>query len=156
MTMPVVHRGQHTRASVEPFHDLQELQQRTLQILQNAFGDGIAADGAWVPAVDIEETDDSWIVEAELPGAKRDDVNIEVHDNELEISGEIVERERTGIIRRRNRRVGRFDYRVTLPTAIDPDGIDASLDGGILTVRVPKPEVARPRRIPIGTPAGSG
>jgi HSP20 family protein len=152
--MPIIHRGQQSRPSAEPFRDLEEMQQRTLQMLQSALGDGIAADGTWVPAVDIEETDDAWIVEAELPGAKRDDINIEVHDNELEISGEIVERERKGIIRRRNRRVGRFDYRVTLPTAIDPEGIDAALDGGVLTVRVPKPEVARPHRIKIAAPAG--
>lgn len=56
---------------------------------------------------------------------RADDIKIEAHDNEIEITGEIVERERKGIIRRRTRRVGRCEYRVTLPGPIDPDGIDA-------------------------------
>jgi HSP20 family protein len=153
MSIPIVHRGQQSRTTAEPFRDLEEMQQRTLALLQRAFGDGLGDGGAWVPAVDIEETEDAWLVEAELPGVKRDDVDIEVHENELQISGEIKERERTGILRRRTRRVGRFEYRVTLPTALDQDSIEASLDGGVLTVRVPKPESARRRRIEIAEPA---
>jgi HSP20 family protein len=153
MSIPIVHRGQQSRATAEPFRDLEEMQQRTLALLQRAFGDGLGDGGAWVPAVDIEETEDAWIVEAELPGVKRHDVDIEVHENELQISGEIKERERTGILRRRTRRVGRFEYRVTLPTAIDQDSIEASLDDGVLTIRIPKPESARRHRIEIAEPA---
>jgi HSP20 family protein len=121
--------------------------------LERAFGDGLTG-GVWAPPVDIEETDDAWIIEAEVPGAKRKDIDIEVNENELQISGEIVERERKGIVRRRTRRVGRFEYRVTLPTPIDPDGIEATLDEGVLTVRVPKPESMRPRRVEISSTAG--
>ena len=107
--------------------------------------DGGPAALPWVPAVDIEETDDAWLVEAEVPGVRKEDVNVEVRGSELSISGEIKERERKGILRRRTRRTGRFDYRVTLPGEADPEGIDASLDDGVLTVRVPKPERTRPR-----------
>jgi HSP20 family protein len=153
MSIPIVHRGQQSRPAAEPFRDLEEMQQRTLALLQRAFGEGLGDGGAWAPAVDIEETEDAWILEAELPGVKRDDVDIEVHENELQISGEIKERERTGILRRRTRRVGHFQYRVTLPTAIDQGSIDASLDDGVLTIRVPKPESARRRRIEIAEPA---
>ncbi|HEV7882076.1 MAG TPA: Hsp20/alpha crystallin family protein [Solirubrobacteraceae bacterium] len=153
MSIPIVHRGQQSHPTAEPFRDLEEMQQRTLALLQRAFGDGLGDGGAWVPAVDIEETEDAWIVEAELPGVKRHDVDIEVHENELQISGEIKERERTGILRRRTRRVGRFEYRVTLPTAIDQDSIAASLDDGVLTIRIPKPESARRHRIEIAEPA---
>ena len=71
---------------------------------------------AWTPPVDIEEEDDAYVIEAEVPGAKREDVNIELQGNELAITGEIKERERKGILRRNTRRVGRFDYRVTLPS----------------------------------------
>jgi HSP20 family protein len=72
-----------------------------------------------------------------------------MRESELVITGEIKERERRGVLRRRTRRLGRFDYRVTLPGEADPEGIDASLDDGVLTVRVPKPERAQPRRIEV-------
>jgi HSP20 family protein len=104
---------------------------------------------AWSPPVDIEEADDAYIVEAEVPGVKRDDVNIEVVGNELTISGEIKEKERVGILRRRTRKTGRFEYRVTLPVAVDSDKIDAKLDHGVLTVRIPKSERAQRRRIEV-------
>jgi HSP20 family protein len=133
----------------EPFRELEEFQRATERLLENArTGDG--REGApWIPPVDIEEAEDAWLVQAELPGAKRDDVDVEMRDNELEISGEIKERERSGILRRRTRRTGFFDYRVTLPGPIDPSSIDAKLDDGVLTVRVPKPEQARARRIDV-------
>ena len=133
----------------EPFRELEELQQATARLLENAFnGEGVAP-AAWAPPVDIEETDDAWIVEAELAGVKRDDVNVEVRDNELEISGEVKEREREGILRRRTRRVGFFDYRVTLPGPLDAASVDAKLDDGVLTVRIPKPEQASARRVDV-------
>src|SRR3981189_3336490 len=67
------------------------------------------------PRVDIEETDNACIVGAELPGVRRKDVNVEARDSEVVITGEIKEREPKGIIRRRTRRTGRFEYRVTPP-----------------------------------------
>jgi HSP20 family protein len=158
MALPVLHRDTpRSRSADEPLRELEQIQQQTFQLLQSALGGmPFGSAGIWAPPVDIEEDEDSWIIEAEIPGAKADDVNIEVHDNEIEITGEIVERERKGIVRRRSRRVGRFEYRVTLPGPIDPDGIDASLDGGILTLVVRKPEDARPRRVEINSPKGAG
>jgi HSP20 family protein len=102
-----------------------------------------------VANVDIEEAEDAWVVEADLPGVKKGDINIEVSDSELAITGEIKERERTGVLLQRARRTGQFEYRVTLPGDADTDNIDASLNEGVLTVRVPKPERAKPRRIEI-------
>lgn len=104
---------------------------------------------AWSPLVDVEETEDAWIVEADVPGAKRDDITVELQGDELAVHGEVKERERVGILRRRTRRTGQFDYRVRLPGDVDEDGIEAGLDGGVLTVRVPKSERARRRRIEI-------
>ena len=109
-------------------------------------GDDVAA---WAPPVDIMETDDAWIVEAELPGVDPEDVTVELRDSELSISGEIKERERQGILRRRTRRVGAFDFQVTLPGLADTEHVEAKLRDGVLTVRVPKPEQARPRRIEV-------
>lgn len=134
----------------DPVHELEELHGRIGQLMQSALGGpAFGNGGAWSPPVDIEETEDAWVVEADLPGVKRDDVEVELRDSELIITGEIKEKERKGILRRRTRRVGRFDYRVTLPGEADPEKIEAVLDGGVLTVRVPKPEQARPRRIEV-------
>ena len=65
------------------------------------------------------------------------------------ITGEINERERKGALRRRTRRTGRLEYRVTLPGDVDAGNIDASLSDGVLTVRIPKPERAKPRQVEI-------
>lgn len=144
-------RGSSPEASPavwDPFRDLGMLQQQLDQLLRGERTDGEAG---WVPAVDVEETDDAWIVEAELPGVDRDDVHVEVRDQELAIFGEIKERERKGVLRRRTRRVGRFDVHVALPVEADLDQIEAKLKDGVLTVRIPKPEESRPRQIPVGT-----
>jgi HSP20 family protein len=134
----------------EPFRELEELQEQTAQLLQNVWsGAGPVEAAIWSPPVDIEETDDAWIIEAELPGADSKDMNVEVRDNELSISGEIKERERKGILRRRTRRVGQFEFRATLPGPIDSEQMDARLEDGVLTIRIPKPEQARPRRIEV-------
>ena len=127
----------------QPFPELQELQEQMGQMMTGEDG------RPWVPLVDIEETEDAWIFEAEIPGAKRDDVDVEVRDSEIAITGEIKDREREGLLRRKARRVGRFEFRVTLPGKTDPEKVKADLSDGVLTVRVPKPEVARPRHVEV-------
>jgi HSP20 family protein len=130
----------------QPFPEFEQLQAQMGELLENALS-GEAA--PWVPAVDIEETDDAWIVEAELPGVDKKDVDIQRNDNELVVRGEIKERERQGIVRRRTRRVGEFEFRVTIPGQADPENIDAKLEHGVLTIRVPKAQETQPRRIEI-------
>ena len=133
-----------------PFRELEELHTRIGQRMETGWSGATRGAGAiWSPLVDIEETDDAWLVEAELPGVKQEDIDVELSDAELTISGELKERERKGILRRRTRRTGQFDYRVTLPGEADAERIEASLQEGVLTVRVPKPERARRRRIEI-------
>jgi HSP20 family protein len=110
---------------------------------------GLGEATGWSPLVDIEEMDDAFVFEAELPGVKREDVNIEVVGNELAITGELKERERKGTLRRRTRRTGRFEYRVSLPSQVDADQIEAGLKEGVLTLRVPKAEKAQRRRIEV-------
>ena len=153
MALPVRRREQTTSrppAAWEPFREFDELQRRTAELMESVWsGIGGGEDQPWIPSVDFEETDDAWIVEAEVPGVRRDDVNVELRDSELVISGEIKERERTGILRRRTRRTGRFEYRVVLPGQPEPDAVEATLDDGVLTVPVPKPEQARPRRVEV-------
>jgi HSP20 family protein len=136
----------------EPLRDIDEVADRMRRMLDETFGgwpSQLAEAAAWSPAVDIEETDDAYVVEAELPGVRREDVDIEMVGSELTITGEMRERERKGVLRRQTRRVGRFDYRVTLPNDVDADRIEANLKDGVLTVRVPKAERAQRRRIEI-------
>jgi HSP20 family protein len=78
---------------------------------------------------------------------QRDDVDIELEGNELLVSGEVKQRE--GRFRRRTRRVGRFELRVMLPDGVDGGRVDAMLDRGVLTVRVPKAEKAQRRKIDV-------
>ncbi len=129
--------------------ELGQLNERMRRMLEQTFGGMLDEPAGWVPAVDIEELEDAYVVEAEVPGVKREDVNIEVSGNELTISGEIKVREREGIIRRRTRRVGEFEFRVLLPNEVNAEGIDAKLNDGVLTVRIPKAERAQRRRIEV-------
>ena len=138
----------------EPLREWEQVTERMRRMLDETFAGFrspalLAEAAAWSPLVDIEEEDGAYVLEAELPGAKRDDVSIELVGNELTISGEVKERERKGIVRRRVRPAGRFDYRVTLPDQVEPDKIQAELSDGVLSVWVPKSEQAQRRRIEV-------
>ena len=133
----------------QPFHELEEIQQQTAQLLEQMMGAAPDVVRPWIPDVDIEETEDAWIIEAEVPGVDKKDVDVELRDSELIIAGEIKEKERKGILRRQTRKTGEFEYRVTLPGQSDPDRIEANLHDGVLTVRVPKTETAKPKRIEV-------
>ena len=110
----------------------------------------------WVPAMDLTEAEDHFVLTADLPGLGEDDVSIEVQDNTLTISGERraehVQREKGW--HRIERSFGRFSRALTLPEGVNPDGVTAEFDRGVLSVRIPKPEERQPRKIAIG--AGSG
>jgi len=134
----------------EPARELEQLQNQMERWMESVWSPiGAGNGGAWLPVADIEETDDAWIIEAELPGVDRKDVTVELRDSELIISGEIKQKERKGVLRRRTRRTGEFEYRVTLPGQTAAEEIDASLRDGVLTVRVPKANQAKPRRIEV-------
>ena len=104
---------------------------------------------AFTPLADVEETDDAYLVEVELAGVKREDVSVELAGRRLTVFGERKERQRTGILRRQTRTVGQFHYEVLLPGEVAEDQVEASLDEGVLVVRVPKVERDRARRIPV-------
>ena len=132
-----------------PLRDLEELYATTGQVMENILSNAPVSGALWAPPVDIEVTDDAWVVEADLPGAEQDGIDVEVRDSELTITGEIKERERKGILRRKTRRVGHFEFRVALPGGADPNQVDANVQDGVLTVRIPKPEQSRPQRIEV-------
>jgi HSP20 family protein len=112
----------------------------------------------WVPAIDLVEADDHFVLKADLPGLSEDDVAIEVQDNVLTISGSReAEHERTekGWYRL-ERSYGSFSRSLTLPEGVDADKVEASFDRGVLEIHVPKPEERKPRRISIGAASGNG
>ena len=143
-------RTKDTSERAQPLSDFERLR-RMLDQTFGSFGlPALATESVgWAPPVDIEEQDDAYVIEAEVPGVKKDDVNIELVSNELMVTGEIKEREREGILRKRTRRIGRFEYRIRLPEQVDPDNVEAKLKDGVLSVRVPKHEQAERRRIQV-------
>jgi HSP20 family protein len=134
----------------EPLRELEQLHEQMDQLMESVWAPmGAGNGGTWMPFADIEETEDAWIIEAELPGVDRKDVDVEMRDSELLIAGEIKEKERKGVVRRRTRRTGRFEYRVTLPGEANAEQIEAGMHDGVLTVRVPKAEKAKARKIEV-------
>src|ERR687896_2762044 len=113
----------------------------------------------WVPPMDLVEAEDHFVLKADLPGLAEGDVNIEVQDGTLTVSGERKaehEQHERGFYRI-ERAFGSFNRSLTLPDGVDPDRIDASFHHGVLEVRIPKPEERKPRRIEIsGQADGNG
>lgn len=150
MALPV-RRGNGTAHDFreDPFTALDRLNRQLSEYLESwrrlptLLGEG------FTPLGDVEETDDAFTVEVELPGVGKDDLDIEVAGRRLTVTGERKERQRVGILRRRERVVGRFHYEVVLPADVEEDGVEAHLDDGLLTIRLPKPVSDRPRRIQV-------
>ena len=133
-----------------PWRELEEMQ-RTLSRLLGEAAAPATEEGVWLPAVDIRETDDALIVEAELPGIERKDVKVDIKDGVLTISGERKYEKETEEenIHRMERVYGRFSRSFSLPNNVDVDKVEAKLKNGVLTVRLPKKETARARTVEI-------
>jgi HSP20 family protein len=105
----------------------------------------------WIPAMDLLEADGEFVLRADLPGLSEQDVNIEVQDNVLTISGErrAEHEDRKEGYYRVERSHGSFRRSLTLPEGVDPESVKASFDRGVLEVHVPKPEQRKPRKVAI-------
>lgn len=114
------------------------------QMWSRAMPEGVAA-----ALADVEETDREFVVEVELPGVKKGDVDVALDGRRLTITAERKERERVGVLRHRTRHVGSYRFDVVLPAEIAEDGVSAELHDGVLTVHVPKAEAAQRRRIEV-------
>ena len=144
----------------EPLRELSSLQNE-MNRLFNTVVDTPAAAGAgslrrWMPAMDLHEGDDAFVLRADLPGMREEDVSIEFEDNVLTVSGErrAEEEERKEGYHRVERAFGAFSRTLTLPKGIDPESISAGFDNGVLEVHIPKPEQSKPRKISIGVGDG--
>jgi HSP20 family protein len=105
----------------------------------------------WHPAVDVLESKDSYLIRAELPGMKREDIKVEVKDGNLVLSGERTsEKPAEGVEYRHVERVNaKFWRSFSLPETVKHDGIEATYKDGLLEIRVPKAEEAKPRQIEV-------
>ena len=139
----------------EPARELQTLQQEVNRLFGAAFDSGAAGNSEiprrWIPAMDLLEEDERFVLRADLPGVEEESINVELQDNVLTISGERAPEHRAqdGGYQRLERAWGAFSRSLTLPAGIDPESIEASLNNGVLEVRVPKPEERKPRRVAI-------
>ena len=139
---------------VSPFNRLTNLRDEINRLFEVPFGDwGRETEffTGWSPALDVYEDKDNLIVKAELPGMKKDQIELSLHDNTLTISGER-KSERTeneGETSRSERFFGRFQRAVTLSKAVDANKVNARYSDGILTVTLPKTEDAKPRQIEV-------
>jgi len=143
----------------EPMRELTSLQSEMNRLFNTVFDSPQSNGGLrrWVPAMDLVETADAFVLRADLPGMSEQDVKIEVEDNVLSVSGERkAEHEARGEgFYRMERAFGTFSRSLTLPKGVNADAVAASFDRGVLEVHIPKPEQAKPRRISINVGSGS-
>ena len=140
----------------EPVRELTSLQNDMNRLFNTFFdtpstGNGGNTPRRWIPAMDLVETDGHFVLKADLPGLAEEDVNLEVEDNVLTVSGERQaehEDKREGYVRV-ERSYGAFRRSLTLPEGVDPEGVTARFDKGVLEVHIPKPEQRKPRRVAI-------
>jgi HSP20 family protein len=145
----------------EPARELGTIQNEMNRLFNTFFESSGPADGGatgrrWIPAMDLVETEDDFLLRADLPGVSENDVNIELEDNVLTISGERKaehEQRKEGYYRV-ERTSGAFARSLTLPEGVNPEGIRASFDRGVLEVRIPKPEERKPRKVAISVGGG--
>lgn len=145
-----------TRKTWDPFQELNELQNRLATLVgRTALRPGNGEEGItiadWAPAVDITEDDKEFVVKAELPGLKREEVKVTVEDGVLSISGErkAEKEEKTKKYHRIERSYGSFVRSFTLPEGCDATKVNAEFKEGVLNVHLAKSPKAQPKAIEI-------
>jgi HSP20 family protein len=138
----------------EPARELQSIQQEMNRLFGTFLDPQSGVDvGArrWVPATDLVEEGDHYVLRADLPGVSEDQLKVELEDNVLTISGERKsehEQRKNGYYRV-ERASGRFARSLTVPEGVDADSIKARFEHGVLEVTIPKPPERKPRRVAI-------
>ncbi|HEY5609977.1 MAG TPA: Hsp20/alpha crystallin family protein [Thermoanaerobaculia bacterium] len=133
----------------DPFEELAALRTRMDRILARTAEGTLTT--AWTPAVDVFETEDAIFLKAELPGLEQKDINVEIQENILTVEGErkLEDKVEEKGYQRIERSYGKFLRSFTLPPNVDPTKIMASFNNGVLDLRVPKKEEAKPKKITV-------
>jgi HSP20 family protein len=138
-----------------PARDLFGLQEEMNMLLGDFLGAARRGEDAglvhWAPRVDIVEVNGTYELTADLPGLKKDDIKIEIHDNVLTLRGEkkLEEEKKNKNYRLCERSFGEFARTFTLPENVNKDGIEAEFRDGVLTIAIPKVEKAKPKQIEV-------
>lgn len=134
----------------EPLRELTSLQADMNRLFNTAFAGPASTSVRWAPAMDLFETTDGYVLRADLPGIKEEDIALQVEDNVLTVSGARKNEDKdVAAYHHAERPHGAFSRAVTLPKGVDAAGVTAAFTDGVLEVRIPKPEQAQPRRIEI-------
>jgi len=139
----------------KPFRDIFSIQDEMNRLFDDFFGRPVTrpawAEEACCPCVDVSETKDNLVINTEIPGMSKDDVNVSVKDNVLTLSGEKKQEkeEKDADYHRIERSYGSFSRSFTLPTSVQPDKVKAAYKDGILRITLPKSEEVKPKQIPI-------
>jgi HSP20 family protein len=141
----------------EPVRELGSIQNEVNRLFNTFFDAPVqAGDRRWVPAMDLVEDEDRYVLRADLPGLGPDDVKIELEDGVLTVSGErkAEHTERKEGYHRVERAYGSFSRTLALPEGVDPEQIEARFENGVLEVRIPKPAQKQPHRVSIAVGGG--
>jgi HSP20 family protein len=145
----------------EPARELGAIQNEMNRLFNTFFETPAPGNGGtlrrWIPAMDLVETENEFVLRADLPGLSENDVKIELEDNTLTVSGErrAEHEERKEGYYRIERSSGAFARSLTLPEGVDAEAVRASFDKGVLEVRIPKPEERKPKMVAISVGAES-
>ena len=136
-----------------PFGELERMRQQMNRLLEEKRDPFQATQAGVFPLTNLSEDKENYYIRAELPGVKGDELDIQVTGQNLAISGErkIASEEDGARYHRREREAGTFSRMIGLPAEVDTDKVDANLKNGILTVVVPKAEIAKPKQITVSS-----
>lgn len=134
-----------------PWRDMLAMQERMNRLASDPHGREELEYGTWLPPVDLREEEQSFVIQMEVPGLKKEDIDIHLENNVLTLRGErkFEEEEKKQNYHRIERFYGRFARSFTLPSLIQAAGIGASLKDGVLEVTIPKAEESKPKKIAI-------
>jgi HSP20 family protein len=135
----------------DPFRELTALQTEVNRLFSRVGGGDVAERQSWTPSIDVIENEGSIKLKAELAGMDPADINIEVQDNVLTVSGErrFQEEVKEDKYYRIERRYGSFSRSIALPQTVSEEGIEAKYENGLLEVTVPKAEITKPKKITV-------
>lgn len=134
-----------------PFREMLSLREAMDRLFDESFVRGSTGANGYGLALDVQMDKDDYVLRANVPGLKPEDLHIEVVDNTVTVSGEVKserqEKQENYLLQ--ERRYGHFSRSLTLPTAVNSARAEATIDQGVLTLRLPKAEEAKPKAITI-------